>query len=65
MRNDSNWSRFADRYSKFKPYNEEMRAREELALGHLYRNVRFPLDEAGRLVTSRTEIVFLSVPERS
>ena len=22
------------RYSKFKPYNEEMRAREELALGH-------------------------------
>ena len=22
------------RYSKFKPYNKEMRAREELALGH-------------------------------
>ena len=34
MRNDSNLSRFADRYSKFKPYNKEMRAREEFALGH-------------------------------
>ena len=32
----------------------------------LCRNARFPLDEAGRLVTSRTEIDFFqSVPERS
>ena len=32
----------------------------------LCRNARFPLDEAGRLVTSRTEIEnFRSVPERS
>ena len=30
------------------------------------RDARFPLDEAGRLVTSRTEIEkFQSVPERS
>ena len=48
------------RYSKFKPYNKEMRSWHWATL---CRNARFPLDEAGRLPVQKL-IFFRSEPER-
>ena len=63
MRNDSNWSRLADTgiQSSNRIIKKCVREMRSWHWATLYRNARFILDEAGRLVTSRTEIDFFSI----